>query len=204
MAPQPKPKGTNTKVYSCPYCNYTSVSQHNWAEHLRRHAGAKGYQCTECDANFIEKYELKRHVTRIHTSPLEKPFKCDQCGSAFKVKAYLNNHKKSHEVNPYICKICGESFPISSRLTLHELKHSGEKPETCPKCSKTFISRQSLRKHLYTHNSKPGSKVCTLCGKSISQGGYLRVHMKVHENGKPHKCSQCNKSFVRSFKWIAM
>lgn len=37
---------------------------------------SKRSQCTMCDASFINKYRLKKHIDTIH---LSEPVKCDLC-----------------------------------------------------------------------------------------------------------------------------
>ena len=40
---------------------------------------------------------------------------------------------------------------------------------------------------------------CDSCGKSFSQGGYLKIHINsVHDGKKDHKCDSCGKTFYYS------
>ena len=37
---------------------------------------------------------------------------------------------------------------------------------------------------------------CSICGKLVSKN-YLRKHMHLHSEVKPHRCDLCTKSFVK-------
>ncbi len=37
--------------------------------------------------------------------------------------------------------------------------------------------------------------MCSLCGKSFSQMGSLKLHQKRHSGVKDHVCSECGKAF---------
>ncbi|EDO37517.1 predicted protein [Nematostella vectensis] len=55
--------------------------------------GARIFQCTHCEKEFKNSYELGRHV-RVHTG--EKPYKCTYCSKAFSLTSNLYKHVRSH------------------------------------------------------------------------------------------------------------
>ncbi len=74
--------------------------------------------------------------------------------------------------------------------------HSGLKEFSCDFCSKCFLWKSELEKHVRTHTGeKPFS--CSVCHKSFSQRSSLNVQMKIHSESKEFSCNVCSKCFSR-------
>jgi KRAB domain-containing zinc finger protein len=55
----------------------------------------------------------------------DKPFPCDICGKAFKLKKVLNIHTRIHTgKKPYECDICKNTFGHSNTLNRHKRDHT--------------------------------------------------------------------------------
>ena len=58
------------------------------------------------------------------------------------------------------------------------MRHRGEKPHTCPMCSKGFRVPSHLKMHMQQHLNE--RFVCQLCDKVFSQSRYLHRHLRTH------------------------
>ena len=56
--------------------------------------------CEICSKTFKKKRLLTVHKERVHEN--RRPFKCDECGKAFKIKNNLIEHQATHTgIKPY-------------------------------------------------------------------------------------------------------
>jgi len=81
----------------CTYegCNKEFGSRWSLKRHLCTHTGEKSFECSICGKEFVQKCSLRRHE-QTHTD--SKTWVCNHanCGKHFKLKEYLDVHKRTH------------------------------------------------------------------------------------------------------------
>lgn len=99
------------------------------------------------------------------------------------------------------CEVCGKICLNSGRLKEHKLiAHDGEKSEICEICSKGFILKYQLKRHMDIHLNKRQYK-CDFgnCNSGFNDRTGLRSHRFICSERavieKPHECKICQKKF---------
>ena len=87
----------NTKYYNCNHCDrvYNSNSGLNRHKYVV-HDGIR-YSCRECDKKFTTKGKMKIHLNNVH-GKLDLQYSCDLCKKDFKVKKYMLDHTRRHNL----------------------------------------------------------------------------------------------------------
>ncbi|KAA0714700.1 Zinc finger protein 10 [Triplophysa tibetana] len=158
-----------------------------------------------------------------------RPFKCLQCGKAFREKDKLDQHMRYHGRDScrHVCHQCGKGFLSSDALEDHLLLHSDQRTYSClfctesydrldllkvhvgvhlvngcfscPSCKKTFTDFIQVKKHVRSFHSEKIFQ-CTECDKAFCRPDKLRLHMLRHSDRKDFLCSTCGKQFKRKDK----
>ncbi|XP_026092658.1 telomere zinc finger-associated protein-like isoform X1 [Carassius auratus] len=211
-------------VFSCLKCTMTFKKRHELRVHMVTHTGEMPNKCTSCPEQFMQKKDLRIHMIKVHGAPKphactlcpkrflsrtelrlhesakhrgEKLFVCEECGHRASSRNGLQMHIKAIHRNerPFVCEFCNHAFTQKTNLNMHLRTHTGEKPFQCHLCGKTFRTQASLDKHHRTHTGeRPFS--CEFCEQRFTEKGPLLRHIaSKHQEGRPHFCHICNKTF---------
>ena len=191
----PPPSDGDDKRYKCIKCDFHS----KWAFLVRRHQVNHGiYACQHCSETRASEEELQDHLKEVHP---QKPTRipCPKCGaSVVSGHAYDRHMEKCPGREALICPLCKKGFKQEIRLKKHIAQHEGRTEYfQCDKCEYKTNIKCNLKKHqAVVHTDEPGDFTCTDCGKKFTTAGYLKRHMRVHTEGRPHVCHLCSKAFT--------
>ena len=188
----------NRKNYKCKMCPRTfqskqSLDYHNLTKHTE--GPPPSHTCEVCEKTFQTKVRLNNHIKLKHTGG-DKQFACDECGSMFKQKKYLNAHmlhvhglnEKKEDYwqdlpNQYFeCESCGTRFIRRADLKSHiKFKHVVQDVLHCDQCSAKFKYHKNLKQHKQEkHGSEESKSKCPECGKMFNQKRNMKRHQMLH------------------------
>lgn len=207
----------NEKSFKClfPDCGKSFKLNSTFRCHKKTHEkDSHTSQCPECGKKFSQRSSLRAHFQTHFRDPNNRPFKCNQvgCDRSFFQERSIKYHKSSaHCIGDpivkkdlrlnYVCDFCKKPFKLQSLLKRHILTHVEEEQQNrkhkCDKCEASFKRPEHLKLHVYSVHLKYKPYKCEHpgCEKCFSQIGDRNVHMKIHVDDKPHKCSICQKAF---------
>uniref|UniRef100_A0A8C9PHJ0 C2H2-type domain-containing protein n=1 Tax=Spermophilus dauricus TaxID=99837 RepID=A0A8C9PHJ0_SPEDA len=116
-------------------------------------------------------------------------------GKTFNPESPPVKHQRIHGMEkPPKWKECGKSLSTCSVLSKHLRWHGKRAPEC--NCAKAFDNASTLsqnQRNLVREKGKPYK--CEECGKAFIRRSYLTQHQRVHTGEKPYTCKECGKAF---------
>ena len=196
--------GDETKPFKCGYegCGKTYTKKHSLRRHFPKHNGDSQFRCYTGDCTGKIKYcdekTLTSHIYKKHI--VERPYECDICNKRFSRPSNVKRHKEQvHFVKDE------QIQPKNSDSTDKWIMYSGDKtrPFQCgyEGCGKTYITKQSLRRHFPLHTGESQFRCytgdCTGKIKYFDEKALARHIHKKHSMKRPFTCEICNNQFVR-------
>ncbi len=123
-------KHVGSAAYHCRVCGKSFLRSDLLNLHMNnKHGGVERvkkleqFKCTECGAQYANKYNLEGHINSIHKK--ESPFLCQKCPAKFAKRHDLYIHSRKHRSSTQSCAHCSRVFQTSMDLQDHEqLVHS--------------------------------------------------------------------------------
>lgn len=84
--------------------------------------------------------------------------------------------------------------------------HSDEHEFQCELCDRSYKWSGSLASHMRSAHARPGATApftCAVCGKTFNDKSNLNTHMQSHETVKRHRCTNCDRSFIRKDQLVS-
>uniref|UniRef100_A0A8C5KRS4 Zinc finger and BTB domain-containing protein 48 n=1 Tax=Jaculus jaculus TaxID=51337 RepID=A0A8C5KRS4_JACJA len=181
----------------CPTCAKCFLSRTELQLHEAfKHRGEKLFVCEECGHRASSRNGLQMHIKAKHRN--ERPYVCEFCSHAFTQKANLNMHLRTHTgEKPFQCHLCGKTFRTQASLDKHNRTHTGERPFSCEFCEQRFTEKGPLLRHVASRHQEGRPHFCQICGKTFKAVEQLRVHVRRHKGVRKFECSECGYKFTR-------
>ncbi|KAM3618344.1 uncharacterized protein V6R79_019436 [Siganus canaliculatus] len=185
------------KPHACPQCPKTFLTRTELRVHeAAKHRGEKPFVCEECGHRASSRNGLQMHIKAIHRN--ERPFICSLCGHAFSQKNNLNMHLRIHSgERPFQCHLCGKTFRTQASLDKHNRTHTGERPFSCDVCEQRFTEKGALVRHKASKHEEGRPHCCHICCKTFKAREQLRVHLRRHKGMRKFECIDCGYKFTR-------
>ncbi|XP_047187289.1 telomere zinc finger-associated protein isoform X2 [Scophthalmus maximus] len=185
------------KPHACPQCPKTFLTRTELRVHeAAKHRGEKPFVCEECGHRASSRNGLQMHIKAIHRN--ERPFVCSFCSHAFSQKNNLTMHLRIHSgEKPYQCHLCGKTFRTQASLDKHHRTHTGERPFGCDVCQQRFTEKGALVRHKASKHEEGRPHCCHICGKTFKAREQLRVHLRRHKGMRKFECVDCGYKFTR-------
>lgn len=106
---------------------------------------------------------------------------CDQCDYVTKKKVLLTRHLVTQHSNekPFVCNLCGRAFKMKRALTVHLAQHGSTTTYKCPFCERKFNSSTNFYTH--RKNSHP-KELAEMKEREAEEQRQKRIEAGVEEN----------------------
>lgn len=138
-------------IYHCHCCDYSSLRKYNLIRHQNRFHKLNNQNSTNTNVPEINVAEIEANVHITQDSVNE-----NEHNTNVRQDDVNENEVVINTVN-FSCKKCYKNFKLKKFYEKHEKQCNGLDLLTCPKCMKSFPSRQSKYNHVKRDTCKPRS-----------------------------------------------
>lgn len=139
------------KKHACPTCGKKFLDTNTLKDHIETHKPTEDrryrYICSFCGKQFNSKRSFIDH-TNVHTG--SRPHVCKKCGKSFSYLTILRKHEKlkHDDRKPFECELCSKAFKMKANLQAHMVTHTGISKFTCPFCRRCFGTGSICKTHV--------------------------------------------------------
>ncbi|CAL1526145.1 unnamed protein product, partial [Lymnaea stagnalis] len=186
----------------CEICGVQLITRSGYNAHLRGHRNQEIIQATFLpDSNHEASgentssepaFEILQRLKEKNENKTEG-FYPQEDGSLDPNKSRAPKSKPKN----YSCPFCGmKFFSGGAKFQAHARKaHRDGEFIKCNLCSKSFLGKENLERHLKLHKIYTETFPCEECGKTFRRKYALIVHKKMHTFKKFVKCDICGQEF---------
>ncbi|KAM5228190.1 zinc finger protein 646 [Ctenodactylus gundi] len=210
-------KSHQTGVYPCSICskqlfNAAALKNHVRAHHRPRQGGGEDGQSSVPPAPLLSSETTLKEEQVPTTATDHRPYKCSECGRAYRHRGSLVNHRHSHRTGEYQCSLCPRKYPNLMALRNHVRVHCKAaqrstdpgtkgspvdlKVEAPPNPGKAEETLETDQDHMCRHEEattapqttdKTVPQICSICGMLFEDPESLEHHSLSHKEGENHR-----------------
>ncbi|XP_040927512.1 zinc finger and BTB domain-containing protein 39 isoform X2 [Betta splendens] len=212
-----------TELGLCRVCGASFSDHAAGVTHCLSHIGVELFTCDMCHLHFYCQNKLLRHQRQTSSSytvlqgvplsgsqDLSLELQCAMCTKTLNkdfqtVREHLLSHVCPQNLS---CGVCHVPQPSLCSLLWHVLTHLSLAIFTCPHCTRCFVERPLLDKHMSTHADQAAVKKresssqkaclaeeggvtgveelhCFLCPQTFRSSSAFHFHLSLHTNESP-------------------
>ncbi|XP_036050142.1 zinc finger protein 646 [Onychomys torridus] len=210
-------KSHQTGIYPCSVCskqlfNAAALKNHVRAHHRPRQGAGEDGQSSVSSTALMLAETTQREEEVPDTNLDHRPYKCNECGRAYRHRGSLVNHRHSHRTGEYQCSLCPRKYPNLMALRNHVRVHckatrrntdpgtegspSPVKKEQ-PDSVGTEAALHTDQGHVYKREEeatgipatadRTGPQTCNICGMFFEDLKSLERHGMTHRTGEGEK-----------------
>ncbi|XP_008822033.1 zinc finger protein 646 isoform X2 [Nannospalax galili] len=207
-------KSHQTGIYPCSICskqlfNAAALKNHVRAHHRPRQGAGEGGQSSAPPAILMLAETTYKEEEVPITTLDHRPYKCNECGRAYRHRGSLVNHRHSHQTGEYQCSLCPRKYPNLMALRNHVRVHcktSRRSTDPGTEGSPCHFKRELLSNpvgteralhsdqgHVHKHEEaatippvagRTVPQMCSICGMSFEDPESLEHHSMTHRAGE--------------------
>uniref|UniRef100_A0A8D2DAD0 Zinc finger protein 646 n=1 Tax=Sciurus vulgaris TaxID=55149 RepID=A0A8D2DAD0_SCIVU len=223
-------KSHQTGVYPCSICskqlfNAAALKNHVRAHHRPRQGAGEDGQSSVPPAPLLLT-ETTHREDGVSAATLDhRPYKCNECGRAYRHRGSLVNHRHSHRTGEYQCSLCPRKYPNLMALRNHVRVHckaarrsADPRTEGPPSHLKVELPPDPVGAEAALHTDQgplckheeeatdippvangTSPQICSICGMLFEDPDSLEHHVLTHRAGEVEKRTETTVSPPRAF-----